>query len=218
MQFARPSSPQKQAVDLGGLVSEALGGLRGLAEERQVQLQGPEQLPALTLLVDGGQIRQTLVALLRNAIEACKATGWVRLEVKQAPAGAVHFIVEDSGPGPTVTDRVHLFDPFYSGRKAGRGRGLGLPTAWRLARLHQGEVRCEDTAPTRFVLILPASAVCLPLRNGSHMPAATDSGQPTGIDLPVTAEPVPVPARTAAATTPELGMPLASGNGIPAHS
>jgi len=66
-------------------------------------------------------------------------------------------VVEDSGPGPSSNQREHLFDPFYSGRLAGRGRGLGLPTAWRLAREHGGDVRFDPLpqGPTRFVLSLP---------------------------------------------------------------
>ena len=46
---------------------------------------------------------------------------------------------------------------FFSGRTAGRGRGLGLSTAWRLARQHGGDVRYEglDQGLTRFVLTLP---------------------------------------------------------------
>ena len=51
-----------------------------------------------------------------------------------------------------------LFDPFYSGRTAGRGRGLGLPIAWRLAHLQGGDVRLDPPRrhePTRFVLTLP---------------------------------------------------------------
>jgi hypothetical protein len=50
-----------------------------------------------------------------------------------------------------------MFDPFYSGRQAGRGRGLGLPTAWRLAREHGGHVYFAERAdgPTRFALRLP---------------------------------------------------------------
>jgi signal transduction histidine kinase len=50
-----------------------------------------------------------------------------------------------------------MFDPFYSGRPAGRGRGLGLPTAWRLARENGGDVVFDEqcSGPTRFILSLP---------------------------------------------------------------
>jgi two-component system, NtrC family, sensor kinase len=173
MQFARPPAPQKQHLDVGGLVSDVAISLQGLADERQVRL-GCEQPPAaLTLLVDPGQIRVAVSALLKNAIEAAPAGGWASLRVECELRRGVSVIVEDSGPGPTALDREHLFDPFYSGRRAGRGRGLGLPTAWQFARLHGGDVRFEqsETGPTRFVLTLPGSTVVdalplLPERNG----------------------------------------------------
>jgi signal transduction histidine kinase len=199
MHFARPAAPRKQPVDLGGLVREVLDGLQSLADDRQVQLQAPDPLPGLTLLVDPGQMRTALTALLRNAIEASPAAGWARLQVEQTPAGALHFIVEDSGPGPTVHDREHLFDPFYSGRKAGRGRGLGLPTAWQLARQHAGELRLDGEQPTRFLLELPAEAVCPPERNGFHGPAREQHAEKPGT-----------------ASAPGLGLSAPTGNAIPA--
>ena len=71
--------------------------------------------------------------------------------------------------------RDHLFDPFYSGRSAGRGRGLGLSAAWRLARQHGGDVRFDAAAVgvTRFVLSLPADLIetspsPAPGSNGRH--------------------------------------------------
>ena len=109
--------------------------------------------------VDGDQVRTALGCLLRNAIEAASADGWARLVLAEpGPAEHIEVFVEDSGPGPTAEQRPHLFDPFYSGRSAGRGRGLGLPVAWRLARQQGGDLRLEPSrpnAPTRFVLALP---------------------------------------------------------------
>src|SRR5262249_52488588 len=97
--------------------------------------------------------------LVRNALEAVPPHGWVRVLLELPPGGErVQVAVEDSGPGPTPEQRPHLFDPFYSGRSAGRGRGLGLPIAWRLARQHGGDVPLEPPhpdRPTRFVLVLP---------------------------------------------------------------
>src|SRR5439155_12676277 len=58
-----------------------------------------------------------------------------------------------NGRGPSPEAQEHMFDPFYSGRSAGRGRGLGLPTAWRLAQQNGGAVRFAGHASgvTRFV-------------------------------------------------------------------
>jgi signal transduction histidine kinase len=69
----------------------------------------------------------------------------------------LQIVFEDSGIGPPAGHREDLFNPFYSGREAGRGRGLGLPTAWRLAHEHGGDVAYDPVpgGPTRFVLTLP---------------------------------------------------------------
>jgi signal transduction histidine kinase len=86
----------------------------------------------------------------------------------------IELIVEDNGPGLSPREREHMFDPFFSGRQAGRGRGLGLPIAWRLARQMGGEVRFEDVpnGPTRFVLTLPRP----PTKTGpSSIPAIVES-------------------------------------------
>ncbi len=168
MQFARPARPQKRAVDLGGLVRETVADLADLAEQRKVRVDGPEPEPVVELQVDGRQIRMALTCLLRNAIEAAPVEGWAAVRLQSGP-DRVELLVEDSGPGPTPAQREHMFDPFYSGRQAGRGRGLGLPTAWRLAREHGGDVLCDDreNGPTRFILRLPRDAAAPGLPNGS---------------------------------------------------
>jgi signal transduction histidine kinase len=158
MQFARPPRPQKQLVDAPRLVREVVTSLAGLAVERRVRLLGPEgETPGLSLYADPRQIRTALTCLLRNAIEAAPADGWAGVRLETPSPERLELVVEDSGSGPATSQCEHLFDPFYSGRHAGRGRGLGLSTAWRLVREHGGEVRYEGVpkGPTRFVISLP---------------------------------------------------------------
>jgi signal transduction histidine kinase len=96
--------------------------------------------------------------------------------------------VEDSGPGPDASIRTSLFDPFFSGRSAGRGRGLGLPTAWRLARQQGGDVQLEPPRPgepTRFILTLP------------RVQPAAEFGSPALVET-VLAAPQPAPSGTTA--------------------
>jgi len=96
----------------------------------------------------------------------------VRLE--NSAAQQIDVVVEDSGPGLPVQLREHLFDPFYSGRQAGRGRGLGLSTAWRLAKVHGGDLRFVNlpNGPTRFVMSLPRPSECN--GNGNGVYASSD--------------------------------------------
>lgn len=110
-----------------------------------------------------GRFARRLTAVIRNGIEAATLGGWVRLECTRHE-DSLHFAVEDSGPGLTRDVAAHAFDPFYSGRAAGRGRGLGLSTAWRLANQNGGDVQFEPTdGPTRFVLTFPLAAPQAPI-------------------------------------------------------
>jgi signal transduction histidine kinase len=169
MQFARPPEPRKQVFDLGILVREVATALQDEAAQRPVQLQATDLDGPVWVDADMNQVRTALTCLVRNAIEAAptgpEGDGWVSIRLLAPTAATVEVLVEDNGPGPAAAQREHLFDPFYSGRAAGRGRGLGLPTAWRLARQHGGDVQFSrpDAGPTRFTLTLPR----LPANNGS---------------------------------------------------
>jgi signal transduction histidine kinase len=183
MQFARPPRPEKRAVDVPALVREVAASLQDLAAQRQVRLviegrpgaaepNGNGAPPnahhspltthhsPLMTEADPRQMTTALTCLLRNAIEAAPADGWAGVRLEVPAAGRLELVVEDNGGGPSPAHREHLFDPFYSGRSAGRGRGLGLATAWRLAREHGGDVRFDPLpgGPTRFVLSLPLAA------------------------------------------------------------
>ena len=173
MHFARPQAPRPTLVPVAKLIADVAAGLRVLAEDRKVGITCPETAPNLGIRVDPAQIRLALNNLLRNAIEAAPADGWASLRVERETDGTLSFVVEDNGPGPQGAVREHLFDPFYSGRSAGRGRGLGLSAAWRLARQHGGDVRFDAAAVgvTRFVLSLPADLIETspsPGTNGRH--------------------------------------------------
>ena len=70
-------------------------------------------------------------------------------------------MVVDDGPGMDADAARRAFDPFYSGRDAGRGIGLGLPKAWRLIEGSGGEVSIESRPGqgTRVTIALPEHVV-----------------------------------------------------------
>ena len=80
--------------------------------------------------------------LLRNALEAVGRDGSVRLLIAlSTDENQQHWAeleVTDDGPGLSEREREHLFDPFFSGREAGRGLGFGLSKAWRIVDAHGG--------------------------------------------------------------------------------
>ncbi len=163
MQFAKPAAACPGWVDLPALLGEVAVSLGDLAAQRRVRIEVALQPERFPVYADAAQVRIALTCLLRNAIEAAPADGWTRLVLRRPVEGEpVEVAIEDNGPGPEPAQRPHLFDPFYSGRTAGRGRGLGLPIAWRLAQLQGGDVRLDPPRrhePTRFVLTLPRLTV-----------------------------------------------------------
>jgi signal transduction histidine kinase len=72
-------------------------------------------------------------------------------------AQAVQIVVQDEGPGIPGDVRPHIFDPFYSGRSAGRGLGLGLSKSWRIVTAHGGHIDVEDPPEggAKFAVTLP---------------------------------------------------------------
>jgi signal transduction histidine kinase len=160
MCFARPPLPHPQVVPACILMREISDSLQETARHKQVRLVCHEAPEHWGLNVDAAQVRTALGGLVRNAIEAAPTEGWVGLRAENGD-GTVKLIIEDNGPGPAPGGVDHLFDPFYSGRSAGRGRGFGLSSAWRLARLQGGEVRFDGRHQelTRFVLSLPAAEI-----------------------------------------------------------
>lgn len=158
MQFARPPQPKPHRAAAIELLAAVRDELVTFAQEKGVRVE-IGSVPATALVrCDFGQIKHALGAVARNGIEAAGSGGVVRLKCADGEDEMVSFVVEDSGPGLSAAALEHCFDPFYCGRSAGRGRGLGLPTAWQFARVNGGDLRHEPSdGPTRFVLSVPRS-------------------------------------------------------------
>lgn len=161
MLFAHPPAPSKTTFAIDELLNELLQQFTPAAEQQHTTLvlaALPADLPQLS--ADRTQIAAALAALLKNALEALRTSGEIRLNVRvdNGPPAMIVFEVADNGPGITAEIRRHLFDPFFSGREAGRGLGLGLCKVWRIAELHGGtiEVESEPGRGAKFTLRLPA--------------------------------------------------------------
>ena len=160
MQFARPVKPAPGRFAAVELMTAVRNDLDPVAAERGVTLELASAPADVWLDADFVQLRHVVAALVRNGVEAAVKGGWVRLGCETAGKLA-RFVVEDSGPGLEPGAVEHAFDPFYCGRAAGRGRGLGLPTAWQFARQNGADVRFLPTTdgPTRFVVSIPVAVI-----------------------------------------------------------
>lgn len=160
MLFARPPRTEPQPLDLVELLGTLQGelGEQAAAQQTQIVLHAPH-VP-VRIVADKTQIAVALRALCVNALEALVTGG--RLEISLAaaipPDNGVRITVADDGPGIPAKVRPHVFDPFYSGREAGRGLGLGLSKCWRIVTMHHGRVDVDspEGRGAVFTVTLPA--------------------------------------------------------------
>lgn len=146
MLFARPPEPRPELFDLVEAISVVLRSLQEQADARgclfEVQADGP-----VPILADRTQLSVVISSLVQNSLDALSEGGSIRVSARTVLECEQQFAlleVADDGPGLSETDREHLFDPFYSGRQAGRALGFGLSKCWRIVTMHGGRIEVES--------------------------------------------------------------------------
>jgi len=145
MYVARPPEPRPRFCQPDEIVRASLRDARPDADDREVRLAADAVGQGPRVWADPDGLRHLADALVRNALEATPRGGLVRFSTADGDATALRWAVHDSGRGVTPAEGSHLFDPFYCGRQAGRGLGMGLPRAARFVGQLGGEVRWHST-------------------------------------------------------------------------
>jgi signal transduction histidine kinase/CheY-like chemotaxis protein len=109
------------------------------------------------VLGDESELREVLVNMVFNAVDAMPAGGTLTLATREV-AGAVEISVADTGTGMSDDVRSRIFDPFFT-TKGKTGMGLGLAVSYGIIRRHEGtvEVESETGRGTSFRITLPAA-------------------------------------------------------------
>ena len=156
--FARPLRLDPRPVKVGDLFDGALL-LAGPDLARQhVRIERSASAAALSVRADVDLVRQVLVGLLANAIEAVGPDGEVRLDARSLTGDQIEIEVADSGPGVPRELQARIFEPFFTTRA--RGTGLGLPIARQIVEAHGGQLDVGDRrgGGARFTVRLPAAS------------------------------------------------------------
>jgi len=153
-QFARMPAPRAVPTDMHALLSDVLALYQGIFAAVELRPRFAEALPKVS--VDPEQIRQVLINLIDNAVEAMDQRGIIEIETHHAPdKSLVRIVVADDGPGIPAAERDKLYLPHYSTKR--RGSGLGLAIVRRIVDEHGGSIDVTDNVPhgTRFAVELP---------------------------------------------------------------
>ncbi|MCC7085751.1 MAG: HAMP domain-containing histidine kinase [Pirellulales bacterium] len=187
MLFARPPKPQFQRVDAARLADDVLSELADEAAAQGTKLERRGEAGPCLIDADPAQFHVALRALCINSLEALGSGGVICIEIqcqqplesgwRMADGGietsahhqtaahqtpdhcAVQISVADTGPGIPAEIGEKIFDPFFSGREAGRGLGFGLSKCWRIVTLHGGRIEVESHSAigAKFTITLPAN-------------------------------------------------------------
>ncbi len=142
LDFARPPKLVRGRVDLADLLGSVLALLRGRADRQGVAVRLQTPAGGVPLHADGGQLRQVVLNLCMNALDAMPAGGRLSLRAESRAAGRVSLDVADTGPGIQWDIFARLFQPFVSGKET--GLGLGLVISQRIVENHGGVISAAN--------------------------------------------------------------------------
>jgi signal transduction histidine kinase len=163
MLLARPPAPERRRCSAAELAKNVLEKFHANPNSAGCRVL-LESAPEAEIFADPAQFAIVLHELLRNSREALSPKGGeIRLAICVAESEGrpcCKIEVTDSGRGFSEVEARHAFDPFFSGRQAGRGLGFGLCKCFRIAELHGAtlQIASNPAGPTITRVIWPSSA------------------------------------------------------------
>ncbi len=175
LQAIRPVKPQLKKDDLNRVVRETLELLEPELENRGLEVLDALSSKAAKAVIDADQIKQVLVNLIRNAMQAMTRGGRLTVKTVRDEEG-VWLSVEDTGTGISEEEINRIFEPYFTTKK--KGTGLGLMIVHRIVSDHHGRILVEPgtTSGTRFRVWLPREPKGPRLLSTSERTSDTESG------------------------------------------
>ena len=140
LDFARPRKPDFQAVEANRLI-DAIISLAGHSAEQKGITFRKEVPPSVSAFeCDPEQMKQVILNLAINAVQAMTSPGEVLLSAQQRDSSVV-ISVRDQGPGVDEENIEKIFNPFFTTKEA--GTGLGLSVVYQIVTQHGGVVKVD---------------------------------------------------------------------------
>jgi signal transduction histidine kinase len=158
LDFARQSTPARKPCDINDVVNESVVLTNKQAAFKDLTLSFEPGTGIPHVLLDKGQIQQSVINLIINAVEATEAGGTISISTAYKPElETIEIAVSDTGEGISENDLVRIFDPFYTTKDT--GNGLGLAITHGIIEQHNGTIGVESKLGrgTIFTIKLPVT-------------------------------------------------------------
>ena len=168
--FNRPSSGKRSWMNMHQIIDSLLLLCKSDFRKKNIEIirHYSDNLPAISAISD--QIRQVILNILNNAIDACGPPGCVIAVQTGTVPGGIEFTISDNGCGIEPEHVPRIFEPFFTTKSAARGTGLGLSVCDGIIKKHHGSIKVESRPGqgTSFIVTLPVEG----RRDGSFTSAA----------------------------------------------
>lgn len=154
---AGQGGPRRDSVDLKVLLEAGARLFAHRAADASQRIE-VEAVDTVRIRGDAAALRQLVLNLTVNALDASAKGGVVRWTLRGDGAGGAELVCSDDGPGFPPDALEHALEPFYTQRPTGEGTGLGLSIAYGIARQHDGTIELGNgpTGGARVVVKLGA--------------------------------------------------------------
>ena len=155
LKFARPEELTLRPVAPAELADEVLKTLAVEANVTGVKLESQVASDVPNIEADAGILRQALLNLAKNAVQAMPRGGTLTIACAPTKDGRVEIRVKDTGEGIPPENLAKIFDLYFTTKQTGTGIGLSL--VYRTVQLHSGDIDVESTpgVGTTFVIKMP---------------------------------------------------------------
>jgi len=156
LDFARGEGETRSDVDMTQVIEEVIHLVSHLGKYRSYQLTFEHETPCV-IEANRSELKQVILNIVANGLEAMEEGGELTVELTEQ-TDQVEIQIRDQGAGMTEEVREHLFEPFFTHAKAGKGTGIGLAITHRIIVDHGGTIEPQSDGPGKgstFLIHLP---------------------------------------------------------------
>lgn len=156
LSFSRQNESVIQEFNLSDLAAEVIDLTRKIASDNQAEAAASCEIKDMVLWSDPFQVRQVLINLVTNGLQAVGPGGLVQLTITGDETKAA-ALVRDNGPGIPPENLGRIFEPFFTTKPPGQGTGLGLSVSRGIIEKLGGRIEVESKlgAGAVFKVVLP---------------------------------------------------------------